>query len=168
MSDRLVRALVPPSENDLFMVGDAHQRIYGHQVVLSRCGINIKGRGRKLRINYRTTEELKNWASGLLRGLTFDDLDAGFDDADGVLSLVHGVAPVIQTCANTPQAAKVVTEHLKRLLEDEAASVESICLVSLFLLRFGRIRAPGEKRSAPSPTASKRVRPMTVPNPGCD
>ena len=29
---RLIRALVPPTENDLFLVGDAHQRIYGHQV----------------------------------------------------------------------------------------------------------------------------------------
>lgn len=65
---RLIRAIVPASENDLFIVGDAHQRIYGHQVVLSRCGIDIRGRGRKLRINYRTTEELKNWAEGCSRG----------------------------------------------------------------------------------------------------
>ncbi len=50
------------------------------QVVLARCGIDIRGRGKKLRINYRTTEELKNWALGLLKGLSFDDLDAGADD----------------------------------------------------------------------------------------
>jgi hypothetical protein len=69
---RLIRALVPPSENDLFLVGDAHQRIYGHQVVLSRCGIDIRGRGRKLRINYRTTEELnRNHAVGNDFGFDF-------------------------------------------------------------------------------------------------
>jgi hypothetical protein len=43
---KLIRQLVPGGdrENDLFIVGDAHQRIYGQQVVLSRCGINVRGR----------------------------------------------------------------------------------------------------------------------------
>ena len=126
----LIRSLVPAGDNDVFIVGDPHQRIYGHQVVLSRCGINIKGRGRKLRINYRTTEEVKNWASGLLRGLRFDDLDAGTDDSDGVRSLTHGAAPIIQTCANLPAAAEVVSAHIKELLENGQTSPESICLAS--------------------------------------
>ena len=126
---RLVRSLVPATDNDIFIVGDPHQRIYGHQVVLSRCGINIKGRGRKLRINYRTTEEVKNWASGLLKGLTFDDLDAGFDDSEGVRSLTHGVPPVIQKCTSLSAAAEVVSVHVKELLE-AGAPADSICLVA--------------------------------------
>jgi hypothetical protein len=127
---RLVRALVPPAADDLFLVGDAHQRIYGHQVVLSRCNIDIRGRGRKLRINYRTTEELKNWASGLLKGLSFDDLDAGTDDAQGVRSLVHGKPPVVKTCANPTEAAEAVIDHVRSLLEAEHAKPETICLVA--------------------------------------
>jgi len=52
----LLRALVGEARaNDLFIVGDPHQRIYGKPVVLSRCGIDIRGRSKKLRINYRTT-----------------------------------------------------------------------------------------------------------------
>src|SRR5580700_2134053 len=45
---RLMRAIVAESANDLFIVGDAHQRIYRHRVSLGQCGINIKGRGKKL------------------------------------------------------------------------------------------------------------------------
>jgi superfamily I DNA/RNA helicase len=127
---RLLRALVPPSDNDLFLVGDAHQRIYGHQVVLSRCGVDIRGRGRKLRINYRTTEELKNWATGLLRGLSFDDLDAGTDDDQSVRSLVHGEAPVLKTCPNQTAVAEMISAHTKRLLENEQARAEAICVVA--------------------------------------
>ena len=127
---RLIRALVPPSENDLFLVGDAHQRIYGHQVVLSRCGIEIRGRSRKLRINYRTTEELKNWATGLLRGLSFDDLDAGTDDEQGVRSLVHGEPPVLRTCANETAVAEAISEHVKQLMARDQAKPESICVVA--------------------------------------
>lgn len=127
---RLIRALVPPSENDLFLVGDAHQRIYGHQVVLSRCGIDIRGRGRKLRINYRTTEELKNWAAGLLKGLSFDDLDAGADDDQNVRSLVHGEPPLLQTCPNEAAVADAISAHVKRLIEQGQAKPEAICVVA--------------------------------------
>jgi superfamily I DNA/RNA helicase len=53
---RLLRHLVDEDKNDLFIVGDAHQRIYGSKVVLGQCGIKIIGRSHKLRVNYRTTE----------------------------------------------------------------------------------------------------------------
>ena len=37
--------------------------IYGRRrVVLGRCGIAIRGRSRKLRLNYRTTEQTRPWA----------------------------------------------------------------------------------------------------------
>ena len=69
---KLIRQMIPESrgelKNDLFIVGDAHQRIYRHKVVLGRCGINIKGRSKKLKINYRTTEETRSWAVKLLEG----------------------------------------------------------------------------------------------------
>ena len=121
---------MPAGENDLFIVGDAHQRIYGHQVVLSRCGIDIRGRGRKLRINYRTTEELKNWAGGLLKGLSFDDLDAGTDDAQGVRSLLHGEPPVVKTCTNETAVAEAVSAQIKHLLEKEQVKPDAICVVA--------------------------------------
>ncbi len=80
--------------HDLFLVGDAHQRIYGRvRVVLSRCGIGVVGRSRKLRLNYRTTEETRGRAAGLLHGRPVDDLDGGKDD-DRIRSLTHGPAPL--------------------------------------------------------------------------
>ena len=65
---RLMRAIVAETHNDLFIVGDAHQRIYRHRVSLGQCGINIKGRGKKLKINYRTTDEIRRFAVCLLEG----------------------------------------------------------------------------------------------------
>ena len=47
----LLRAIAgQPKANDLFIVGDAHQRIYGKVVTLSHCGIDIRGRSKKLRL----------------------------------------------------------------------------------------------------------------------
>jgi hypothetical protein len=70
--------------NDLFIVGDAHQRIYRHRATLGKCGIDIRGRARKLRLNYRTTDEIRRFAVALLEGRPIDDLDGGLDDSAGL------------------------------------------------------------------------------------
>lgn len=94
---RLIRAIVPenPSgdRNSLFIVGDAHQRIYGRRASMSACGINVRGRSRQLRLNYRTTQEIRAWAVSILEGVSVDDLDEGTDTLRGYVSLMHGPAP---------------------------------------------------------------------------
>ncbi len=92
----LLRAAIPEGRNDLFIVGDGHQRIYGRKVVLGRAGVNIIGRGRRLRINYRTTDEIRRYAVALLAGMPADDLDGNLDNHDGYKSLVHGEPPEVR------------------------------------------------------------------------
>jgi hypothetical protein len=86
---RLLRAMIPPGSNDLFLVGDAHQRIYGQKVALKACGINVQGRASRLRINYRTTEEIRAWAMAMLEGVEIDDLDGEREDETGYKSLLY-------------------------------------------------------------------------------
>lgn len=113
---RLLRALVPPGDNDLFITGDAHQRIYGSRVVLSRCGIHIRGRrSRRLRINYRTTEQIRRDALGVLSGLAIDDLDNGVDDGRDV-SLLSGPKPERVHFATFEQEAVYVADQIQSLL----------------------------------------------------
>ena len=95
-SFRLLRAMVPPErfmKNELLLVGDGHQNIYGHHVVLGQLGINIKGRGRRLRLNYRTPEETRRWASALLAGVEISDLDGSIDGDKGYRSIISGPDP---------------------------------------------------------------------------
>jgi superfamily I DNA/RNA helicase len=95
---RLLRAMVPRERNDLFFVGDGHQRIYRrNRAAMSRCGIDIRGRSRKLYLNYRTTEEIRRQAAALLEGCEVDDLDDGQDEGGRYKSLSHGAAPVVVT-----------------------------------------------------------------------
>ncbi len=123
----LLRAIVPEGKNDLFIVGDAHQRIYGrNKVVLSRCGINIRGRrSRKLNINYRTTDEIRRWAVALLDGRDIDDLDGGVDDNKRYKSLTHGQAPIIETF----DTADEQVWFIHALLEKGEYSPSSTCVV---------------------------------------
>jgi superfamily I DNA/RNA helicase len=126
---KLIRKMVPEGPNDLFIVGDAHQRIYKHKVVLGRCGINIRGRSRKLRINYRTTDETKSWAVSLLKGIKIDDLDGGMDDQKGYKSLLHGVFPEVRQFQSLKEEVDFITSYLKEV-EDSDGSLNEVCLVA--------------------------------------
>lgn len=123
----LLRAIVPEDKNDLFIVGDAHQRIYGrNKVVLSRCGINIRGRSRKLKINYRTTDEIRKWAVSLLEGRNIDDLDGGEDDNHLYKSLTHGQPPVMQHFDSEQEQA----DFIKALLDNLDTPLSHCCVVA--------------------------------------
>lgn len=91
---RLLRALASEGPNDIFLVGDAHQRIYAHRSILSHYGIRTPGRAsRRLTLSYRTTREILGSAGGLLAGQPFDDMDLGDDTLDGYRSVLTGRAP---------------------------------------------------------------------------
>ncbi|MEU3081566.1 UvrD-helicase domain-containing protein [Streptomyces albidoflavus] len=91
---RMLRAMVRKGPNDIFLVGDAHQRIYGGRVVLSDHDIVIRGRAsRRLTLNYRTTRQILGSANGLIAGASFDDLDTATDTLDGYRSVLTGLAP---------------------------------------------------------------------------
>jgi hypothetical protein len=124
----LLRSLVKEGKNDLFIVGDAHQRIYGHKVVLGRCGIKIVGRSRKLKLNYRTTDEIRKWAVRIFEGKNVDDLDDGIDSQTDYKSLYHGPAPEVLRFENYDEELAAIIRRIDELLkEDENAT---ICLVA--------------------------------------
>lgn len=109
---RLLRTMVSECSNDLFIAGDAHQRIYNSKVVFGQCGIKVVGRSMKLRINYRTTEETRLWAIALLNGIRIDDLDGGEDSSEGYISLMHGVKPVVENFKDIDAEVDAIAAHL--------------------------------------------------------
>ena len=123
----LLRALVPEGKNDLFIVGDAYQRIYGHKVVLGQCGIKIVGRSRKLKLNYRTTDEIRKWAVTLFDAYQVDDLDNGIDKQNDYKSLYHGPEPVIQVFDTVEEESKAIKSHIDSILYEDETS--QICVV---------------------------------------
>jgi superfamily I DNA/RNA helicase len=141
---RLLRAMVPQGPNDLFLVGDAHQRIYGHKASLSRCGINVRGlRSRRLRLNYRTTQSIRNWSVGVLRGMSVDDLDEGTDDAlKGYHSLRQGELPEVVHHATEKEEAAFIVARIRSWTGEQARRPSDLCVVA-------RTNGQLEKRYAP-------------------
>lgn len=125
---RLLRTLAPPDRNDLFLVGDAHQRIYGHKCSLGSCDIEIRGRSRRLKINYRTTENIGRWAVGVLEGIEFDDLDEGKDTLKGYRSLRTGTPPQLNHFAKDAQEAEFLVSLVRQWLAE--TEPRNICLTA--------------------------------------
>lgn len=127
---RLIRAIAGAEhQNDIFIVGDAHQRIYRNKVTLSKCGINVRGRSSQLKINYRTTEEIRSWAMHVLTGIAFDDLDGGQDDARGYMSLSHGLKPTVSRYTDLNAEVNGIIEAIKAKL-DAGVLASDICIVA--------------------------------------
>jgi superfamily I DNA/RNA helicase len=115
---KLLRAMVPESPNDLFFVGDGNQRIYRrNRSSMRACGIDIRGRAKKLYLNYRTTEEIRRVAVAILEGCEADDLDDGADEVKRYKSISHGAKPVTLKEANLEGAFAKINGLMKQAVE---------------------------------------------------
>lgn len=151
---RLLRALIPEAENDLFIVGDAHQRIYSRQVVLGRCGIHVRGRrSLRLNVNYRTTEQIRQKAVEVIRKMEFDDLDGGVDHGNDI-SLFSGTVPVIRSFRNSTAEKEFIVSRIRELLESGVKRNEIAILVptndglEIVMKHLYKHELPAEKLSA--------------------
>lgn len=128
---RLVRALAGPEHpDDVFLVGDAHQRIYGRPVTLGSAGINVRGRrSQELRLNYRTTAAICRWSIGALGREQVDDLDEGTASRRGYVSLREGQPPSVHSFEHAADEVAFVVGEVKRLLA-AGTPPEGICIAA--------------------------------------
>lgn len=139
----LIRALVPVAANDLFIVGDGHQRIYGkNKVVLSQCGIDIRGRSSRLKVNYRTTDETRKLAVSILEGVEVDDLDDGQDTQQYYHSLMHGPAPEVRTFASVSEQSDAILAAIKQ----QGLTPEACCVIARTHREINEIKATLEAK----------------------
>lgn len=156
---QLMRALVAEGKDDLFIAEDAHQRIYGNRIVLKRYGINIQGRSRRLRLNYRTTEQNLHFALSVLEGgdYSLSEIEDGqFDGAPEELgeyrSARSGPAPVLigadSVADEYENVAHLVTEWTRELEEEGLSPADLGLLTRSKYERQQLVRALDERKIA--------------------
>lgn len=82
-----------------------------------------------MKINYRTTEEIRKHAFALLKGISFDDLDEDFDLGDKCQSLTHGKKPIIENFINANDEFDFLVDEIKKL-KDSGVALTDICVVA--------------------------------------
>ena len=122
---------------------------------LSKCGIYVRGCSSTLRINYRTTEEIRKHAIALLKGISSDDLDKGSDPGEKCRSRTHGEKPIIRNFNNANDEFDFLLDEIRKLkakgvaLTDICVAARTKKLVDDYIALFTRagIRSYGIKRN---------------------
>ena len=112
---RFLAVLADKNPGNLMLIGDAGQRIYPGGYSLRSLGIDVRGRSHVLRINYRTTEQIRRFADRILPE-SADDLDGGTETRKGTKSLLKGPAPTLRGFTTPKEQDAFVAEHVHRLL----------------------------------------------------
>ncbi|MBP0456877.1 UvrD-helicase domain-containing protein [Streptomyces montanisoli] len=122
---RVLRAAAQPGPDDLFVTGDPHQRIYDSRVSLGSLGIATAGRSFRLRVNYRSTEEVLAWSARLLAPVTVEALEGeGSDSLAGYRSLLHGRRPRAQGYPTRQGETEALVADVQALLAEGLAPRE--------------------------------------------
>jgi len=124
---QLLRALADKHPDDLFIAEDSHQRIYGQRVVLSKFGIRIVGRSRRLTLNYRTTAQNLAYAITVLEGGKYVDMEEEAEISSDYRSARSGPAPRLIACRTLSeeldQASELVSEWIEGAGAPETVAV---------------------------------------------
>ncbi|MFN0020330.1 MAG: UvrD-helicase domain-containing protein [Pirellulaceae bacterium] len=92
---RFLAALGGGRPNALFFAGDLGQRIFQQPYSWKSLGVDIRGRSRTLRVNYRTSHQIRRQADRLL-GPSVIDVDGNAEDRSDTVSVFNGPPPAIR------------------------------------------------------------------------
>ena len=108
---RFFAALGADRPNALFFAGDLGQRIFQQPFSWKSLGVDIRGRSRTLRVNYRTSHQIRTQADRLL-GPEVTDVDGNREDRSDTVSVFNGPPPTIRILKSQVDETKVVADWL--------------------------------------------------------
>lgn len=108
---RFLAALGAGRANGLFFAGDLGQRIFQLPFSWKSLGVEVRGRCQTLRVNYRTSHQIREQADRLL-GPTVADVDGNTDDRRGTTSVFNGPEPTILVAPSPDEEIAAVARWL--------------------------------------------------------
>ncbi|HZZ79870.1 MAG TPA: UvrD-helicase domain-containing protein [Gemmataceae bacterium] len=109
---RFLAALGAKRKNALFFAGDIGQRIFQQPFSWKALGVDVRGRSRALRVNYRTSHQIRMQADQLL-GPIVSDVDGNSEDRRGTISVFNGPPPTILELTSEKEEIKAVGSWLR-------------------------------------------------------
>jgi superfamily I DNA/RNA helicase len=108
---RFLAALGGGRPNALFFAGDLGQRIFQQPFPWKALGVDIRGRSRTLRVNYRTSHQIRMQADRLL-GAVLTDADGNMEDRSDAVSVFNGPPPTIRALKSEAEEIKTATDWI--------------------------------------------------------
>ena len=113
---RFLASLGAGRPDGLFFAGDLGQRIFQQPFSWQALGVAIRGRSHTLKINYRTSHQIRK-RSDLLLGREISDIDGNTEERSGTISAFNGPEPSIAISQSTDEESKTVADWLTDLTE---------------------------------------------------
>ena len=114
---RFLAAIAPDRPDALFFAGDLGQRIFQPPFSWRGLGIDVRGRSFTLRVNYRTSHQIRLAVDRLLPK-SMRDVDGLQDDRSGTVSVFNGPAPEVLIAANEEEEAEKVAAFIRAVLAE--------------------------------------------------
>jgi len=143
---RFLTALGAGRPNGLFLAGDLGQRIFQLPFSWKSLGVDVRGRSRILRINYRTSHQIRSRADRLLAP-ALADVDGNEESRRGTWSVFEGPEPEIHTLVSHETEVEGVAAWLAARVAEGVRAEE----LAVF------VRCPGELERSRAALASAGV-----------
>jgi superfamily I DNA/RNA helicase len=117
---RFLAALKGSRPDSLFFAGDLGQRIFQPPFSWKALGVDVRGRSRTLRINYRTSHQIRSHADKLLPP-ELSDVDGNTEERRGTISAFDGPSPVVAVYDSVEEEQEAAAKWLKSRIADGIA-----------------------------------------------
>lgn len=112
---RMLAALAPGAPDALFFAGDLGQRIFVPPFSWKALGIDVRGRSTTLKVNYRTSHQIRQTADRLL-ARTVRDADGLEDDRMGTVSTFNGPTPEVKTSSSPVEEIAAIAATMREMI----------------------------------------------------
>jgi superfamily I DNA/RNA helicase len=120
---RFFAALGGGRPNALFFTGDLGQRIFQQPFSWKALGVDVRGRSRTLRVNYRTSHQIRAQADRLL-GPSVTDADGNAEKRNDTVSVFNGPPPTVVTAKNEQEERDAIATWIKERMSEGAVPHE--------------------------------------------
>lgn len=132
---RFLGALSGDKPDGLFFSGDLGQRIFQQPFSWKALGLDVRGRSFTLRINYRTSHQIRMHADRLLPA-TVSDVDGNAEGRRGTVSVFDGPPPLVQVFADPEEEQKAVGQWVSERLREGCQPQE----IGVFVRSEGQLK----------------------------
>ena len=153
---RLFSALGAGRPDALFFAGDQGQRIFQLPFSWKSLGVDVRGRSQSLRVNYRTSHQIRGMADRLIDS-ELADVDGIAESRRGTVSVFNGPMPEILLAETQAAEEQAIASWLRQRIADGVAPGE----IGVF------VRSRNELERAQRALSAASL-PSTSPAPGVD
>lgn len=156
---RFLAALAVSRSNALFLAGDLGQRIFQTPFSWKSLGVDVRGRSQTLRINYRTSHQIRMQADRLL-GSQVSDVDGNVDDRRGPVSVFNGPEPDVRVFNSSGQEVEAVGSWIAERISEGVVPHE-VCIFVRSEAELDRAREAAQKFGSPFRVLDERMESST-------